>query len=233
MDCCVRCVLHLNDCVELRDMWSESWAPLSNHLGSVLSLALVSSVILGRFLSPFYVDFLICKTGIVDNSSTCSTCVIGMSPRLNEALMYHTYKDAGSAKAALPILTAALLSRNLRIPSYLIKKLSKLVSRLSQTRPPLLSRSLQFNMGEETAAQITAKHCLALHFKKFPTGNLLHFHHSDPIPYRRSGSKAYTQLLKLYFLTSRMPWTDFHVLPRKFPVMQGHELGCDLNVMWW
>lgn len=116
MDCCVMCVFHLNYCVELWDMWSESWALLSDHLGSVLFIALVRSVILSRLLIPCCVDFLICKMGIVDNSRTCSTCLFGMSPRLSEALHVPPLEGCSSAKAALPILTAALLSRNLQDP---------------------------------------------------------------------------------------------------------------------
>lgn len=70
MNCCFMCEFHLNYYVELWDMWSESWAQLSNYLGSVLSPAPIRSVILGRLLIPFCVDFLICKIGIIDNSST-------------------------------------------------------------------------------------------------------------------------------------------------------------------
>ena len=77
-----------------------------------------------------------------------------------------------------------------------------LLSRQRQMRPTLPLRDLQCSGGSNA-------------------NNILHFHYSLPNSYRGIGSKAYTQLTKLYSMTSSMPWTDPCHFER-ISVMQGH-----------
>ena len=62
-------------------MWSESWALLSTHLGSILSPALARSATVGKlFRLP------LCRFPHLENGDNISACFNGMLPTLSEVM---------------------------------------------------------------------------------------------------------------------------------------------------